>query len=59
VSEFAEWTVEEAALAWFGALDCSIAHGPAIAMGQPCVEGPTYRERGEELIHRFAIGRAA
>ena len=43
---FAESTVEEATLAWLESLGCAIAHGSAIAFGQPSAErsDPTYRD---------------
>ena len=43
---FAESVLEEATLAWLESLGCAIAHGSAIAFGQPSAErsDPTYRD---------------
>ena len=38
VEAFNESTVEKAALSWFGELGYTVAHGPAIAPGEPEAE---------------------
>jgi len=45
-NEFTESTVEEAALAWLGALGYTVVHGPEIAVGMPGAErsDPNYRD---------------
>lgn len=46
VIKFAESVVEEAALAWLGALGYTVVHGPEIAVGMPGAErsDPNYRD---------------
>jgi type I restriction enzyme R subunit len=58
-SQFAESTVEKAALTWFESLCLSIAHGPDIAVGQPDAErgDPTYRDVVLEWRLREALVR--
>jgi len=36
--KFSESIVEDAALAWLGALGYAVLHGPDIAMGEPAAE---------------------
>src|ERR1035437_1639727 len=45
-TSFAESTVEEAALSWLASSGFTVAHGPAIAFGQPGAgrSDPTYRD---------------
>ncbi len=54
-----ESTVEQAALAWLASPGFSVAHGPAIAFGQPGAErgDPTYRDVVLERRLREALVR--
>lgn len=56
---FAESVVEEAALAWLGALHYTVLHGPDIAAGEPAAErlDPSYRDVVLEGRLRSALAR--
>jgi type I restriction enzyme R subunit len=58
-TSFAESTVEEAALSWLASSGFTVAHGPAIAFGQPGAErsDPTYRDVVLEWRLREALVR--
>ena len=59
MSAFAESVVEGAALAWLGALDYTVHHGPDIACGEPGAErrDPAYRDVVLERRLRDALTR--
>ncbi len=56
-SAFTESEVEQAALAWFGALGYSIRHGPEIAPGEPAAERQEYTEAVLPQRLRDALAR--
>ena len=59
MSQFAESTVEDAALSWLASSGFPLAHGPDIAIGQPGAEraDPTYRDVVLEWRLREALVR--
>ncbi len=58
-TRFAESVVEDAALAWLGALGYTVLHGPSIAAGEPAAErsDPNYRDVVLEGRLRHALAR--
>lgn len=58
VSHFTESIVEEAALAWLGALGYAVLHGPELAAGMPGAErsGPHYRDAVPKILIPHKLG---